>query len=891
MKAVVGRRGCWFLGTPRGPRGSVLTIRKCEIVRAYARRMMCLCLLVFLIGSVGPSAGAGQPLDPSLAAPVRLLGFLAHPADAASGPGSYGPFFMDEANRRVYAVYASNRTRTTHLVEFDLGSWPVPTMLRDVDLKRQLEGWQRPNLIAVDSARRRALFVSNVQHLPGVLLIDLKRLRVIEEWTLAEMGAPGVSALGITYSPQDKLFYFIGRGMSDGATVVGAIDSIQYRVTWLRPISECQQAMYTFGVGAFIASSRNKRALYFACVKPNDTLPGEAGLVRLWIRPGATQQQSSGFDLDFFPISGVYQSGEGITGFAAFDYRTERFYMLSQSTSTPGAWVFDGRMSSWVGFITATDETDKGLGIDQSNGHVYIKSGRDGRLILADGRATPVPQGIHIDYDPTAGLYLVDPKTHRAFIWTARETRYGLRGDVGVLLDSTPKARSAIPPRYDARTHDIPEGPNTITNFSSGLSGFGTRLLLIGGHKALANQDFGLRSGDRGFSAARVTSLDLRPVGALASAQAAIADANTGADLDDNGVEGWPWLPATCLDGSGKKTASTQSAHAGEASVTCDLENERVEARASYSAVRAEGVSVASSDFDASVYRDPKRGSVTHASAVATGVRLSVLAGSVSIAEVRSMAETAAHGRPGTAETSWKRVLSGIEIRDGNDEIVQRIPQCSTTDEEDECRGVVREINEVLQTRMRVDLFEPERIETPKGAFAAVQQSDAEFYHARTVYNQGTAFAGEAGARTVPAMQITVFNDGAEKSRLVVQLAALQANSIYTVSPEPTYDDGAEPTTVDLPDTGGSTDLPVLEAAPPDISGLGGARSLDTGSVPQAPVPAQPMATGSPANVVAFFTREPAEALLFVAVWLLLGAAGWSVYRHRSLLLTLREGE
>ena len=76
---------------------------------------------------------------------------------------------------------------------------------------------------------------------------------------------------------------------------------------------------------------------------------------------------------------------------AAFDQATDRFYMQSQSESLPGVWVFDGRLSAWVGFIGALDLTIAYAGNNQLNGRYYI--GGSSYMIPVEGRHTPVPQG------------------------------------------------------------------------------------------------------------------------------------------------------------------------------------------------------------------------------------------------------------------------------------------------------------------------------------------------------------------------------------------------------------------------------------------------------------------------------------------------------------------
>ena len=133
-------------------------------------------------------------------------------------------------------------------------------------------------------------------------------------------------------------------------------------------------------------------------------------------------------------------------------------------------------------------------------------------------------------------------------------------------------------------------------------------------------------------------------------------------------------------------------------------------------------------------------------------------------------ATTGAHGHAGTTTATWERTLEDITIRDADGKVVQQMNRCRTTaagrahkrKTEDTCHRVARAVDENLGMRLRVDLPAPLIEATPKGAFAGVQQTNADFYQGQTVYGQGTAFPDEGlGQRPVPALQLTVFNDGA----------------------------------------------------------------------------------------------------------------------------------
>ena len=144
----------------------------------------------------------------------------------------------------------------------------------------------------------------------------------------------------------------------------------------------------------------------------------------------------------------------------------------------------------------------------------------------------------------------------------------------------------------------------------------------------------------------------------------------------------------------------------------------------------------------------------------------------------------------------------------------------------------------------------------------------------------------------VPALELNVFNDGQEKSRLILQFAAIQANSIYTISPQqppgpepgevqvPPVTDEVPVDDVPAPSLGGGTtgdipvsDIPTTDAAPEDVA-------PPTESIPVA-------STQVVDGVLAFLKRSPQEAVLVALVWLTFAGAGWAIFRRHHLLEVL----
>jgi hypothetical protein len=891
--------------------------------RVTTRRRLIPLLLagLLIIGVLSPLSGTAQAARNQREGGLRVLGVL--PDSVGSDSGNV--VGIDRRRRLMY--YMHRRGPLFYLREYDL-STQVPKLIEEQEMGNYAElgiNYYSPYTIALDESRRLLIVLVTHTHGTALKFIDLRTLDFIGEWDLGSV-RPGFVGQGMTLSEEDGKIYVIGSeaGNAYGTFSFGfqkpaqpaMVMAVDARISpdqdpsieWVKVIPECQQIMDTTTIGALVARSKKLPALYFACVRPNP-YPGESGVIRLTIDPTADQQAAVDFPVEFFPVSGSFSSPTaGIIGISAFDPKRERFFVQSLSEATPGVWVLDGLKSNWVGFIASPDNSNRYLGLDPVSGHYYMGGARGkGFIVVSDTSGIPIDQGRVMRGFTTWGFIAVDPSTQRLFVpvdvkrlGLSRGKEENVRGLV-VIRDESSISEPTRPLDYDALTSDAPEGPRTVTSFSSGVNGYGARVLLIGGYSGLLSASGqsisvgNLRPGDRGIAAARVPTLDVRDAGATASAQELLSDSNTEAELKENTGAEWPWAPASCLDGAGGKPESnTQTSAQGEATVRCDLSKERAEVTVSFGTVAAPAVAIGSSYFSAIAYRDGKLGSVTEVTSSANGIELSAPDGtSASIGRVAATATTAAHGHAGTTRASWERVISGVEIRDAEGEVTDRLGGCSSSDEEDTCKELAEALSEALQIRMRINLPEPEVIKTPKGAFAGVQQTDADFHAARTVYNQGTAFAEEAASRAVPGLEIVVFNDSVEKSRLLIQLAALQTNSIYTISPrEPSAPSTPIDTTnVDVPDSPTTDGVGNLNADLTDVQvpGFDGANEV---SPIEAPEPeALAAAPASLEGRLAFLAQPARDAVLLVCVWLLCIAAAAGVARRRALLGVIGGGD
>ena len=818
-----------------------------------------------------------------------------------------------------------------YLREYDLRT-RIPKVIKDIPIgaygsnpgQIQIDKMS-PYVVTSDDASHRLFMLAETEAGPEILVVDTATGHVLPPITLASQ-VPGFVPQGLTVSGRDRRIYLVGQmagqalvTITDTAfngpvpaslAVVVAVNERDGQVSWVLPVKQCQKPLDTASTGSLIARAADRPVLYFACARPG-SYPGESGVVQILSKPSAGQHINPGFPINFFPISGAY----GSSGIAAFDPKTERFFMQSIAFSTPGAWVLDGKLGAWIGLIAAPDDHDTYLGLNTRNGHYYMAgrystgTGPRGYITVADSRQTPIPEGL-VDAGVNAERFIsVDPSTNRLFLYMDLQ-QAGLSKDVStgwvILQDHTPDASVPRPLNYDALTSNASEGAGSVTNFSGDVDGYGARALLVGGAGGTISfagePPSSVDSYDRGFAASAIPSVDLRSSGASATSQAAVVDNQSASQYQSVGSQGGahppalPWVPTSCLNAGGKAVTQTSAdpAGAGQSSVTCDMADQKVDASSSFGRVSSSGVAVGSSSFTSHITRDEKRGIVNDTTAEARAVSISTPSGELSIARVTAEATTVAHGHRGTSLATWRRELSGIRVTDGSG-TTQSIPDCETTlvlhaggkaprVQQDTCRQVASQIDDALGVRVRIQLPTPELDATPKGAFAAVQQSDADFYEGRTVNSQGVVFESEnPSLRPVPAMQVILYNDGTQHSRAIWQLAAIQASSIYTISPlAPPGPIPGIPTTTTTVTTHTTASAPGTR---PQVQiGVPGTKSHTLPAATQNPV--QPTYV-SPAGSLAFLVRSPKEALLTAATMLLFAGAGLMIARRRALLAVL----
>ncbi|HWL37271.1 MAG TPA: hypothetical protein VNQ77_13900 [Frankiaceae bacterium] len=904
-------------------------------LRRLAVTVVLTVLGVSLVGGVVPGNGAteaaGAPGDP-----LRVVGEIPFPKGLATSEfGAGSVVAVDAPSRRLFYLYLGGDS-VASMVTYDISTKiPKPIALAPIGPVSNYT-LATSYTTAYDRKRKQLAMVSPIVNVEGndaptntaalIVYSETKR-KVVHRWNLSQV-LPGFYALGLTYSPADDLYYAVGefsgnRYIADGTVVLGgkfvgpgagvvAISPTDGSVKWVRSVPECQQVLYSKNIGSLVSRSRVHQALYFMCVSggtaSSQTYPGQSGLVRLPIDPKGTTANAFQLPAEFFAISGSYYGGGQASGIAAFDETTDRFYVQSISYKTPGAFVFDGRLTSWVGFVSSPSNADYFIGVNEGLGHLYIGTHRgaipveptDGMLV-ADVRQTPVPAG-EFQQLITSSLIPTDSRTNRLFVRPIDGGKPYL-----VVEDTTPVTHGTEAPDYDAQTSGSADTPANDIFYAIGATGYGVQAVQVGGVGSPLTflgpgtpNIPGVAGGTRATMSARVGSIDLRAGGAAASAQAALGDINTVRELEGQG-QPWPYPTGSCLDARNKPVKDTWRDDSGRTAATytieCDLAGQRVHSRVRMGASGSGGATAQKSSYDVTATRDRTKGAYVETSAAADGVTLEV-AGAylLSLGKVSATSTSVAHGRAGTATSVWTRAIEGVRITDALGKTVLALPGCTSRIEvksgkrtaSDTCATLADALNKVAPTRLRVFFPMPDVAATPKGAFAGVEQSEAQYLQQNVVNDQGVIYRGDSvGIRPAPAMLTETYNDTTERSRTVTALAATQANAVFEANPPfvypPVPTDG--PTTGPTGGPGGNSGDPGIT---PGTNGEAGGENTTGNPPPQA-------AGGTDTNAIPtagirgfLFLRRGLEdvALLVLLSGLVLGGAG-TMWRRRRLVEVL----
>ncbi len=873
------------------------------------------------------SSGFAMPRRQARAAETGLvqLGQIL-PPDTSANDGRI--VAVDRKRRQLYYLWSAGGD--TKLSAYALGGpHSVPKLVRTATLfTGPPPESQSPFVVYLDTKRDRLglLSVGTAKQNPIIRLVDLKTFTLVGKtnpvdeaeggWELATR-VPGFYPFGLTYSAQDDRIYLVGemtaafstansnptfgrKAAGPGSGVV-ALNPEDGSMVWARVVPECQQVLSTLFVGALVARGKGN-TVQFACVSggpgTGGTFPGQAGLVTMHIDPKAADSAAAlNFGVDFAPVSGSYFNGSR-QGIAAFDPASDRFFLQSLAVTTPGAWVHDGVLDGWAGIVPFPDNSNYYGGFSEYNGHFYMGGNTTGQaesggLVVADGRALPIQPGDVYPYKPQA-FVVTDPFSNRLFMFGLNAQGYT---GTWVLDDRTLTQTPDVAPDYDAGTDDIPESADTYVSYDASSAGFGAAAINVGGTRGvlspLGNNAPKLPAAPstRGLVAARVPTVGMRTAGASAAAMEAAVDTSTGAELSGNGHP-WPYEAKSCLDGGGEKVPPQhQEDDYGFATATCDFARQHATGEAEMG-LHAGPLTVGYNTVKADTFRTDERGTVTQTVAVSRGIRLNTPAGSLTIGEVTASVETAAHGQTGTSVASWKRTVRNLAITDTSGKPVYEAPGCTTTlvrkgggklarTDEGDCTKLEDTVRRLLQIRVELKFPEPELVATPKGAFATVRQTKADYYIDRTGNDLGVVFDLDSVARRlVPAVQFELYNDSTERSRIFVQLAAIESSSIYQISkggdlfPDEPIDSGPGPQSGNV--------------APPALSTGGSGETVTPGTpgTPPYTVAGRPRAA-SPVVGLVVVRRAMTQALVMGTVLLLFAGAVSSVLRRRRLVSSI----
>ena len=881
---------------------------------------------------VSPGAGA----VPEATGPFRVVGSLPTPNGPPRKANSQSHVIqVDAVGRRLFLLYedASDRAQ---IVTYDLRSRiprqigiGSPGLFNDFPIAN-------PYTVAYDRKRKNLALVSTSidadgHHVPAgtgnVVVYSTVTNTVVDRWNILDR-LPGYYPMGITHSDVDDRYYTVGefsghQYVVDGTPYLGAKPigpgsgvaafDAEGTVTWVRGVPECQQVLFSKGIASLVARSRARDALYFACVSGGSplgqTYPGQAGIVRLSIDADDDTAKAADRAAEFFAISGNYYSGGQGSGVAAFDALTDRFYLSSISFRTPGAWVFDGKLTAWVGFVASASARNYFIGVNEGIGHLYLgtKSGAtpsaptDG-VLVADVRQTPVPAGEFTPLVPS-NLIVTDAGSNRLFVRPVdANAAYLVVEDLTEVTHGTP----SIDDEYDKGTSNTRDTADADVFFAIGATGFAAQTVEVGGSgspgsalgPASPQDPGGFDGSTRALMLARVGGIDLRESGAAASAQSALPDLNTSKEFEENKQE-WPFPNGACLDAGGRPVnqewRDTHGYSEGAWTITCDLAKKLVKADVRMGASRDGGVSVGRSTYTVTAIRNRIVGAEVKTTTAAHGIAIDVAGGYVvRIGSVSAAAETVAHGRPGTARALWTRRIDGVRVLTATGTEVAELPGCASRVEYhlskatvvDTCRDLSRNLNRVLPTRLKVDFPMPQVTATPKGAFAGIEQTTGQYFQQQVVNDQGVVYRGDSvGVRPAPAMVTESYTDTTERSRTVTVFAATQANSVFQVNPPFDYGNGP---TVTPPLPGGPTTVgPTGPTVGGPVAGPGGPAAPLPPTVPRAPGQNPTAIPTTNVNGYLFMRRNLRDAALLVLLAGLVMSGAGTMWRRRRLVEVL----
>ncbi|MEO7804309.1 MAG: hypothetical protein ABIS18_08020 [Actinomycetota bacterium] len=709
--------------------------------------------------------------------------------------------------------------------------------------------------------------------------IDLRAMTVSPSVTLWP-GADRIP-LAISYHPLSDRVYILTRVSNLDAA--GSLLFLEERRTngdevWTYRLAPCFSALDQQYPPTLARSIIDPSNIYLNCYNSGGT---QSQIVRVRLGPDGTVI-SGGED--------VY-AGMPRTLSTMFDPGSDRmFFLTTNSGAGRGVWVFDGLRSTFLGVIASGDTgngaLDYSMGLDPVTGRLYLHTPVG--LLVSDGRRLPLGGGLLFRQYAQFGVgtIVVDPLNRRVFVPDSLTLNRNLRPARYIIVKDELAAflpQSAGDP--DSLTSDVEERPEvTRVNISAAGRSFAARTLSTGGLQRgawnlaigqVAPEEFELgRDGirtvplddrNRDIYGARVRSVSLTNDSADAMSLMGQADEGTLKDLNQADID-WPFEVAECQD-DGKKP-SNGSANDGMAGASCDSAAHVAMASASAPGFPGADPSLISAKnlfAQSSVVRDPTQGLVSRSTASVYG--LSLLGGKVRIGQLVSEATARAKGRPGTANATFTRTIFQLEIdQDGDGTYEFRCDVCDPA-------AAQENINRALVGVATISFPEPDGayypLGSPKGFQSVVEKDRFNFYSDR-------ALNDDDSKEVAGAVLSFPFDARAGRSRLTVQLAAVQAEAHYgiyvipqTLAGVPSLGTGAA-TFVESP-TFERGAVSVMEFVPPEVTPAGPVQVVIDKIV-------EKIAQGA-----RLFVSNPGDAVLFAAFWGLLILPAYLMQRRRLI--------
>jgi hypothetical protein len=671
---------------------------------------------------------------------------------------------------------------------------------------------------------------------------------------------------------------------------------------WYYPMPGC---LAPLGNHPFLGVADGGKLLYFACKgegqpatsPPTSGYVGAASHLAMVVNMETPAPKATdGFVTEDYPFAGDLTHGQSWG-----DQVGERLFLGAGGAGVQKFFIFDPRHRAWIGSRPLSSVANVlGAAADPATGRIYPMQSDDPSMYLINGAQLPTSQGERVSLgsriDGTVPQQPVfDPVSRRLFVAGPFRGNYASDpgpGTLRVYQDNTPPALPTPNPDPDAATHDINESNAVNVKAGGEGSAFGTRATFVGGFQQSAvgsvTQQFGSNGpqpGNRNLFAAQVSlaqmSGDASSGGtAKAESQGAGLDKAT---ADDFRSRGFPYdsfmagtgefVPATCSDLGNPDDTKAQTNVSSSA--TCQAGQSAVASASANGPMDLSPVKVAHSHAEVTVQRDPALGVIVTSTAVAKGIDI---AGGLHIGEVRSIAVSRAHGRPGTAKSVFSTSINQVRI--ANPTTGETVFACgwapSHTEGTDDPNGrcdptaVARAIDQYYGFTVHAEAGKRDGdvsvFNSPGGAQASVIKDPYSYWSQFNINSDG--------GREVYGLQLTVFDDNLEASDVVVQLAGVRTQANYTVgAPKPAAE----------PDASGSTDATVSGDDPRPFNPLAQDSTQTTyirqvSNTQPAALTIQNLARvirrifHQVAQGVRFLVRHPAEAGLFGMVWALMGA-------------------